>query len=739
MGSGNIHNYGDRNPAVWVAGKEQKIVVSSGVNGNANFLVFSEKKYPLNTWITIKISQRLVGDKFAFEAVIAGDTVISQTNDLPTELKDVKVFGGNPWYPSQEGKIKNLVLKTENDGVCVCNARQDTCGKAGAPCKEDGKIYSSGEIMSTEDRCNTCSCKNGKRICLRDCNSISLPTTTKPIPPVPAESSCVWSVDCYDKTKRRLCSGPWHDAPCKCIFGKCRFTTDVAYRDGCTTYKDCDCKHNRDTCFCVGGTCNLRGPWECHQHPGERYSEDCRNIKKCDGIRCYCNDGACEKLDDNSTAPAPVGACDQPKALTEMCMCTRSNPSGCKPISGRWTFDKKSNQCEEFGYTGCGGNDNNFPSKAECVTKCGAKKVRKEGEMCGTAGERWDELPVNYGECAEGLTCVGNRGNVPGVCRKFGRGYLPPEKCNDSCKRKIKSPVCGEDGKEYNDCTVKCAGVKVKCLGKCPCEGRKEGDACGRWTVSYGECAEGLTCVSNNTIAPGFCKKPGCHQCNEKFHQPICGTDGRQYGNLCLANCKGVAVQCNGECPCDKKERILKDCTDKKWGEWCALCKNKTLACDGWCIHPPRPRTPNIYCQPQLDDCIGKKEGDNCTLCPQKISECSGECQMRTGTEPPISIVWCMPRKKGCSCPDIYQPVCGTDGRKYDNQCLAKCEGVAVGCYGECPCRDEYKKTCNMYGPPCYPGMVCLNGVCVKPGSYKGNGNNMINNLYIDGKKMWGK
>merc|ERR1712142_102877 len=480
MGSGNIHNYGDRNPAVWVAGKEQKIVVSSGVNGNANFLVFPEKKYSLNTWIPIKISQRLVGDKFVFEAVIAGDTVISQTKDLPTELKDVKVFGGNPWYPPQEGKIKNLVLKTENDGVCVCNARQDTCGK-GYPdycphcndpyhpwgqlwCKEDGKIYPHGEIMPTEDRCSNCSCKNGKRRCIHDCNVISLPTTTKPIPP-----------------------------------------------------------------------------------------------------------------------------------------------------------------------------------------------VRKEGEMCGIAGERWDEelktgVPVNYGECAEGLTCVGNRENLPGVCRKFGRGYLPPEKCNDSCKRKIKSPVCGEDGKEYNDCTVKCAGVKVKCLGKCPCEGRKEGDACGRWTVSYGECAEGLTCVPNNTIAPGFCKKKGCHECNEKFHLPVCGTDGRQYDNLCLANCKGVAVQCNGECPCDKKERRLKDCTDKKWGEWCALCKNKTLACDGWCIHPPRPRTPNIYCQPQLDDCIGKKEGDDCLLCPQKISECSGECQMRTGTEPPISIVWCMPRK-GCQCP----------------------------------------------------------------------------------------
>jgi len=32
--------------------------------------------------------------------------------------------------------------------------------------------------------------------------------------------------------------------------------------------------------------------------------------------------------------------------------------------------------------------------------------------------------------------------------------------------------VCGEDGKSYgNPCTAKCAGVKEKCKGPCPCRG----------------------------------------------------------------------------------------------------------------------------------------------------------------------------------------------------------------------------------------------------------------------------
>ena len=61
---GNNYHYGDRNPAVWVSGQEdnpEKIVVSSSVDGNTNLHVYSEKTYPLKTWIPIKISQKLVG------------------------------------------------------------------------------------------------------------------------------------------------------------------------------------------------------------------------------------------------------------------------------------------------------------------------------------------------------------------------------------------------------------------------------------------------------------------------------------------------------------------------------------------------------------------------------------------------------------------------------------------------------------------------------------------------------
>jgi len=51
--------------------------------------------------------------------------------------------------------------------------------------------------------------------------------------------------------------------------------------------------------------------------------------------------------------------CSQPKLVGK-----------CRALSWRVYYDAETNTCKEFGYGGCGGNDNNFNSAVACVRTC---------------------------------------------------------------------------------------------------------------------------------------------------------------------------------------------------------------------------------------------------------------------------------------------------------------------------------------------------------------------------------
>jgi hypothetical protein len=63
----------------------------------------------------------------------------------------------------------------------------------------------------------------------------------------------------------------------------------------------------------------------------------------------------------------------------------------------------------------------------------------------------------------------------------------------------------------------------------------------------------------------------------------------------------------------------------------------------------------------------------------------------------------CQPKPQECS--QIFQPVCGCDGKTYSNACTANAQGVSVGSTGECPACTSDDECPNGY---CDTGIACM-------------------------------